>query len=109
VSAAVTRVGVATGLKTRLVLQRPEARTFQPLSTLRHGAPRYDTVLEALAPSVSARRDLLHGYFEPANDEECSRSIKVPTGAHLAPAQAVDLGRAIAVIYVTFVVLYFIN
>jgi hypothetical protein len=54
------------------------------------GAPRYDTLLEALAPSVSARRDLLHGYFEAAYDEERSRGVKVPTAAHLAPAQAVD-------------------
>lgn len=30
-----------------------------------HAEPRYDMLLEALAPSVAARRDLLHGYFEP--------------------------------------------
>ena len=30
-----------------------------------HGELRYDTLLEALAPSVAARRDLLHDYFEP--------------------------------------------
>jgi hypothetical protein len=34
-----------------------------------HGEPRYDVLLENLAPTVAARRDLLHGYFEPTPDE----------------------------------------
>jgi hypothetical protein len=57
------------------------------------GEPRYDTLLENLAPSVAARRDLLHGYFEPANDEERSRGIKMPTAAHHAIAELVRRGQ----------------
>lgn len=58
-----------------------------------HGEPRYDTLLEALAPSVAARRDLLHDYFEPASDEERDRGIKLPTAAHRAIADLVRDGR----------------
>lgn len=58
-----------------------------------HGEPRYDTLLEALASSVAARRDLLHGYFEPASDEERDRGIKLPTAAHRAIADLVRDGR----------------
>jgi hypothetical protein len=57
------------------------------------GEPRYDTLLEALAPSVAARRDLLHRYFEPDSDEERDRGIKVPTAAHHAIAELARGGR----------------
>jgi hypothetical protein len=55
--------------------------------------PRYDTLLEALAPTVAARRDLLHGYFEPASQDERNRGIKQPTAAHRAIAELVSSGR----------------
>jgi SIR2-like domain len=57
------------------------------------GEPRYDTLLEAVASSVAARRDLLHGYFEPASQEECDRGMKLPTAAHRAIAELVRDGR----------------
>jgi hypothetical protein len=58
-----------------------------------YGDLRYDTLLEAVAPSVSARRDLLHSYFEPADDEERGRGAKLPTAAHRAIAELVGAGR----------------
>lgn len=58
-----------------------------------HGDPRYDTLLEALAPSVNARRDLLHAYFEPVDDAEREAGIKRPTTAHRAIAELVSSGR----------------
>ena len=67
-----------------------------------HGEPRYDTLLEALAPSVSARRDLLHRYFEPASDEERSRGIKMPTIAHHAIADLVRDGRVRLILTTNF-------
>jgi hypothetical protein len=57
------------------------------------GEPRYDALLEALAPSVAARRDLLCGYFEPATQEEREQGIKRPTAAHRAMAELVHEGR----------------
>jgi len=58
-----------------------------------YGDPRYDTLLEALAPSVNARRDLLHAYFESADDAEREAGIKQPTTAHRAIAELVGSGR----------------
>jgi hypothetical protein len=58
-----------------------------------HGDPRYDTLLEALAPTVAARRDLLHSYFETADDDERERGAKQPTAAHRAIAELVSEGR----------------
>jgi hypothetical protein len=58
-----------------------------------YGEPRYDTLLEALAPSVTARRDLLHAYFEPTDDAEREAGIKQPTTAHRAIAELVSSGR----------------
>ena len=58
-----------------------------------YGDPRYDTLLEDLAPTVAARRDLLHRYFEPADEEERERGMKQPTAAHRAIAQLVSEGR----------------
>jgi hypothetical protein len=57
------------------------------------GEPRYDTLLEALASTVAARRDLLHGYFEPASQTERDRGVKQPTAAHRAIADLVSAGR----------------
>ena len=58
-----------------------------------YGDPRYDTLLEALAPSVTARRDLLHAYFEPADDAQREAGIKQPTTAHRAIAELASSGR----------------
>lgn len=58
-----------------------------------HGEPRYDTLLEKLAPSVAARRDLLHAYFEPADVAEREAGVKQPTAAHRAVAELVAAGR----------------
>ncbi len=58
-----------------------------------NGDPRYDTLLEVLAPSAAARRDLLHSYFESADDTERAASIKQPTAAHRAIAELVSSGR----------------
>lgn len=58
-----------------------------------YGDPRYDTLLEALAPSVNARRDLLHSYFESADDAERAAGIKQPTAAHRAIAELVSSGE----------------
>lgn len=57
------------------------------------GEPRYDILLERLAPSVAARRDLLHAYFEPADTAEREAGIKRPTAAHRAIAELVSVGR----------------
>jgi SIR2-like domain len=67
-----------------------------------YGEPRYDTLLEVLAPSVAARRDLLHHYFEPASDEERSRGVKVPTTAHHAIAELVRDGRVRLILTTNF-------
>ena len=63
---------------------------------------RYDTLLEALAPSVAARRDLLHRYFEPDSDEERTRGIKVPTAAHHAIAGLARSGRVRLILTTNF-------
>ena len=57
-----------------------------------HGEPRYDMLLENLASTVAARRDLLHGYFEPTGDDRAD-GIKQPTAAHRAIADLVSTGR----------------
>ena len=49
-------------------------------------------LLETLASTVAARRDLLHGYFEPTPDERAN-GIKQPTAAHRAIANLVSTGR----------------
>ena len=49
-------------------------------------------LLENLASTVAARRDLLHGYFEPTPDERAN-GIKRPTAAHRAIADLVSTGR----------------
>jgi len=58
-----------------------------------HGEPRYDTLLENLASTVAARRDLLHSCFEPASAEERASGVKMPTAAHHAIAELVRDGR----------------
>jgi NAD-dependent SIR2 family protein deacetylase len=50
-------------------------------------------LLEALAPTVAARRDLLHRYFEPADEDERERGAKQPTAAHRAITELVGEGR----------------
>jgi hypothetical protein len=67
-----------------------------------HQDLRYDSLLEALAPSVAARRDLLQSYFEPADDDERHRGIKQPTAAHHAIAELVANGRIRLVLTTNF-------
>jgi len=67
-----------------------------------YGDLRYDTLLEALAPSVAARRDLLHSYFEPADDEERGLGIKLPTVAHRAIAEMVRSGHIRLIVTTNF-------
>jgi hypothetical protein len=67
-----------------------------------NGEPRYDTLLESLAPSVAARRDLLHAYFEPADDDEREAGIKQPTAAHRAIAELVSSGRVRLILTTNF-------
>jgi hypothetical protein len=67
-----------------------------------HGEPRYDTMLESLAPSVAARRDLLHAYFEPADDAEREAGLKQPTAAHRAIAELVSSGRVRLILTTNF-------
>jgi hypothetical protein len=66
-----------------------------------HGEPRYDVLLENLASTVAARRDLLHGYFEPAPDERAD-GIKQPTAAHRAIADLVSAGRVRLILTTNF-------
>lgn len=48
--------------------------------------PDYSEVLEKLAPEPAERQALLHGYFEPT-DEEREEGVKQPTDAHRAVAE----------------------
>ncbi len=52
--------------------------------------PRYDTLLEAIAPSAAARHAILRNYFDPPPDEG---GPIVPTHAHRAIANLCATGR----------------
>lgn len=68
--------------------------------TAHHGEPLgYSTMLEALAPTPSARQALLADFFEPT-DQEREEGIKTPSRAHLAIAELVKRG-AVKVILTT--------
>ncbi|GAA1380722.1 SIR2 family protein [Luteococcus sanguinis] len=68
--------------------------------TAHHGEPLgYSTLLEALAPTPSARQALLADFFEPT-DQEREEGIKTPSRAHLAIAELVKRG-AVKVILTT--------
>ncbi len=68
--------------------------------TAHHGEPLgYSTLLEALAPTPSARQALLAEFFEPT-DQEREAGIKTPSRAHLAIAELVKRG-AVRVILTT--------
>lgn len=64
-------------------------------------APRYATLLAALAKTPNERNQLLRAYFEPT-EEERSRGLKVPTVAHTAIATLVRLGRVRVIITTNF-------
>lgn len=65
------------------------------------GAPDYSGLLEALAPTPAQRRDLLAGYFEPAEDER-EQGRKLPTSAHRAVAGLVRDGYATVIVTTNF-------
>jgi SIR2-like protein len=54
-------------------------------------APTYDVLLGSLAKTPAERRQFLARYFEPT-PEERERGAKVPTAAHRAIAELVELG-----------------
>lgn len=56
----------------------------------RRSDPRYDTLLEAIAPSMAARQALLRHYFDPTPDEG---GPTLPTQAHRALASFCAAGR----------------
>ena len=51
---------------------------------------------------MAARRDLLHAYFEPADDDEREAGIKQPTAAHRAIAELVSSGRVRLILTTNF-------
>jgi hypothetical protein len=53
--------------------------------------PRYETLLQALAPAPLERQKLLRQFFEPT-DAEREQGLKAPTGAHRALARLVAAG-----------------
>jgi hypothetical protein len=55
----------------------------------RYGAaPDYSRLLDTIAPAPAERRQVLHGYFEPTEDER-EQGLKQPTAAHRAIARLV--------------------
>jgi hypothetical protein len=61
----------------------------------------YSALLEALAPSPSARQGLLAEFFEP-RDEDREEGIKVPSKAHLAIAQLAKRGFVRVIVTTNF-------
>jgi hypothetical protein len=58
-----------------------------------HGAaPDYSRLLDDIAPAPAERRQVLHGYFEPTEDER-EQGVKQPTAAHRAIARLVAKGH----------------
>lgn len=53
--------------------------------------PDYSKILDDLSTTSWERRNILHGYFEP-NEDERKRGLKAPTKAHLAIARLVKDG-----------------
>ncbi|MGH9165026.1 MAG: SIR2 family protein [Acidimicrobiales bacterium] len=67
----------------------------------RGGDPDYSRLLEQLASTPAARRDLLNAYFEPTAEER-EQGIKVPTQAHRAIAKLVNSGHISVIITTNF-------
>ncbi len=92
--------GVPTGWSVTLDLIRRQALLEEeeagddPIMWYRQragGEPSYSELLEALAPSLVDRRNLLERYFEPTDDER-EEGLKLPTPAHRAIAELVAHG-----------------
>jgi len=63
--------------------------------------PRYDDLLEQLAPSKEDRQALLKSYFEPT-DEEPEKGIKTPSQAHESIAWLVKQGYIQVIVTTNF-------
>lgn len=63
--------------------------------------PDYSEIIQQLGASPAQRRHLLHGYFEPT-DEERERNLKVPTAAHRGIANLMKQGFLRVVITTNF-------
>jgi hypothetical protein len=63
--------------------------------------PRYDDLLERIAPSPAERQAVLRGFFEPTDDERAAGE-KVPSEAHRAIARLVAAGRVRIVVTLNF-------
>jgi len=63
--------------------------------------PRYDDLLEQLAPSKEDRQSLLKSYFEPT-DEEREKGIKTPSQAHESIAWLVKQGYVKVIVTTNF-------
>lgn len=63
--------------------------------------PRYDDLLEQLAPSKEDRQALLKSYFEPT-DEEREKGIKTPSQAHESIAWLVKQGYVQIIVTTNF-------
>ncbi|WP_273836945.1 SIR2 family protein [Halococcus sp. PRR34] len=63
--------------------------------------PRYDDLLEQLAPSKEDRQSLLKSYFEPT-DEEREKGIKTPSQAHESIAWLVKQGYIQVIVTTNF-------
>lgn len=64
--------------------------------------PKYDEILEKVAPSREDRQSLLEDYFEPASEEEREQGIKSPTKAHKSIAWLIDEGYINIVVTTNF-------
>ncbi|NMO54530.1 hypothetical protein HH310_25520 [Actinoplanes sp. TBRC 11911] len=64
-------------------------------------APRYETLLERLAPTQLERQRLLRAYFEPTS-EDVEAGRKAPTAAHLAIARMVRTGAVRVIVTMNF-------
>ena len=63
--------------------------------------PDYSALLEQLAATPADRRNLLHSYFEPTEQEQAD-GIKVPTSAHRAVADLVARGFVRVIVTTNF-------
>lgn len=68
----------------------------------RYGAaPDYSRLLDTFAPAPAERRQVLHGYFEPTEDER-DQGLKQPTAAHRAIARLVARGHIKVILTTNF-------
>jgi hypothetical protein len=97
----VRRVAVATNVDdadaVALAKSDPEAWWAQNVG----GALGYSTLLEALAPTQSARQGILADFFEPS-DGDRDEGRKVPSRAHRALAQLVKQGYVRVILTTNF-------